>query len=322
MHGVGVGAAERHHLGHLEVQLGQRAGLVGADDVDPGEALDGRQLLHQHVAATEAHDPRREGEAGQQHQALGDHRPDAGDGAADGGVQRRVRAQLAEDQQRGGGHDQPRDQAQDLVCTPPQLRPHQRELAGLGGELVGVALGPDLLRPVPALPGGDEAARQHLVARSLGQRHRLAGQQRLVDLEGVGGQHRAVSHDLRALPQLDRVVGHDVLDADVLPLAAPHDRDVGRGEQREPVERPLGPPLLVDADPRVGDEHHAEQCVLVRPDGEDHDQQRAEDGVEAGEDVGPHDLPQRPAGATRRAVDPPVRDSLGDVGRGQAGGEC
>ena len=80
---------------------------------------------------------------------------------------------------------------------------------------------------------------------------------------------------------------------DVLALAVPHDGDVGRGQQRELVEGPLGPPLLVDADAGVGHEHDAEQGVLDRPDGQDDDQQRAEDGVEAGEDVGPDDLPQR-----------------------------
>ena len=42
-----VVAAERAHLGQPHAVLGERAGLVRAHDVDAGQALDRRQLLHQ-----------------------------------------------------------------------------------------------------------------------------------------------------------------------------------------------------------------------------------------------------------------------------------
>ena len=59
-------------------------GLVGAHDVDAGQALDGAELLDEAALAAEADDADGEGDAGQQHEALGDHGDDAGDRAADG----------------------------------------------------------------------------------------------------------------------------------------------------------------------------------------------------------------------------------------------
>ena len=49
-------------------RLGEGAGLVEADDVDPGEPLDGGQLLHQDPLAGQAHAADGEGDAGEQDQ--------------------------------------------------------------------------------------------------------------------------------------------------------------------------------------------------------------------------------------------------------------
>ena len=89
------------------VALGERAGLVEAHDVDPGEALDRGQLLHQHLAAGERHRREHEGDAGEQHEALGHHRDHAGDGRAQRGVELVV-AELAPEQQRATPGSAPR----------------------------------------------------------------------------------------------------------------------------------------------------------------------------------------------------------------------
>ena len=62
-----------------DVALGERARLVEADDVDPGQPLDRGQLLHQHPAASQRHRGDAEGQAREQDQALGHHAHDAGD---------------------------------------------------------------------------------------------------------------------------------------------------------------------------------------------------------------------------------------------------
>ena len=60
----------------------------------------------------------------------------------------------------------------------------------------------------------------------------------------------------------------------------------------------------------VGDEHDAEQRVLDRADDQDHHEHRAEDRVEAREDVGADDLAERAAGALAGVVVCAARDAL------------
>ena len=62
-----------------DVALGERARLVEADDVDPGQPLDRGQLLHEHLAAGQRHRGDAEREAREQDEALGDHADDGGD---------------------------------------------------------------------------------------------------------------------------------------------------------------------------------------------------------------------------------------------------
>ena len=54
---VGVDRAARP-ASNAMIAFGERAGLVEADDVDPGETLDRGQLLHEHLAARERDAPR------------------------------------------------------------------------------------------------------------------------------------------------------------------------------------------------------------------------------------------------------------------------
>ena len=130
---------------------------------------------------------------------------------------------------------------------------------------------PDPRRLEPAGARDDEAAREHLVARGLVERVALAGEQRLVDLEPVGGAHDAVARDLVAGAQLEQVVEHDHRrDRDLLDVPVAHDPGTRRVQHRELVERPLGPHLLEDADGGVGDEDDAERGVLDRADHHDH----------------------------------------------------
>ena len=81
---------ERHDLLDRERAVGERAGLVEADDVEAGERLDRLQPLHERAAAADARRGDREDEARQQHEALGDERDDAGDGGRDGLAGRHV----------------------------------------------------------------------------------------------------------------------------------------------------------------------------------------------------------------------------------------
>ena len=111
---------------------------------------------------------------------------------------------------------------------------------------------------------------------------------------------------------------HDLGRADLGRDAVPPYRRPRLPDHGERVQGLLRPPLLDDADARVGEDDEAEEAVLDRRD-EQHDQpQHADDRVEPGEDVRADDLGHRAAAAHRNVVDLAARDPLGDLGGGQA----
>ena len=115
--GIGIGgAADRLDRRQADLTRGDRAGLVEAQGVDPGEQLDRGQLLRQRLAAGEGDHPGDEAEAREQHEAVGHH----GDRCGNGGLERilpddRVVTELAEQQQHRRRRDDEREPAQDDV---------------------------------------------------------------------------------------------------------------------------------------------------------------------------------------------------------------
>jgi hypothetical protein len=93
-------------------------------------------------------------------------------------------------------------------------------------------------------------------------------------------------------------------------------------EDGQAVERALGPQLLAHADGGVEEEDEAEGGIGQAAGGQHGQVERGEDGVEAGEDVGPQDLQERAAGAVVDGVDlsghHPLRHLLG--GQADRGG--
>ena len=154
-------------IGHPHAVLGERSGLVGAHHVDPGQALDGGQLLDQALPAAQPDHADRERDRRHQHQALGHHRHQRADHA-----QHRLAPagaggeQLGVDDQQTRRNQQIGDELQDLVDAAAQFGFHQRELAGLLGELGGVRL--------PARPwwrGRHRCPRRRSCPTSPGRRH-------------------------------------------------------------------------------------------------------------------------------------------------------
>jgi hypothetical protein len=104
--------------------------------------------------------------------------------------------------------------------------------------------------------------------------------------------HVAVHRDLLAGAEQHDVVDHQLPWAHGPLDAVAPDLGPGLADHREAVERPLRAPLLHAADHGVGDDDHAEERDLPWPhDHHDHEE-GADDGVEAGEDVGARDLAQ------------------------------
>ena len=205
--------------------VGQGPGLVEADDVDAGQPLDGGELLHEHLAPGQAQRADEEGDAREQHQALR-HHPHEGGHRADHRVGGALVApgQLADEEDRSDDDEAPADVAQQGVDALHQLRAGLREALRLGGQPLGVGVGPDGGRLEAAGAGDDDRAGQHLGPRSLVDGVRLAGQERLVDLQAVRGD----------APDRRRAPGRP-------PAAAPGRRAPPR-RPRAPVLRRRAPP--------------------------------------------------------------------------------
>jgi hypothetical protein len=252
-----VDDGDGHHV------LGERAGLVGADDRDRPQGLDRRQLADQRVASQHPLRADRQGERHHGGQALRDHGDRHADGCQDEG-----RCRLARDRSH---HD---DEAGDHQTGDRQLLADPIE-----PDLERCVLGDDRLEHRGDLSelgrhaGPDDDARPAAV-RDLGARVRHAAPvtQRevlpvdriglLVDRLGLTGERRLLDPEVRGLDQPE-IGGHHAAGLDHHDVAR-HQldrRDLGRPtvpddahdrhrESTQRGDRPFGPVLLQKAERR------------------------------------------------------------------------
>ena len=317
--GVGGGVvSERLDEAERDLARGDRAGLVEAERVDPGEQFDRCQLLGERLAAGQGDDAGDEAEAGEKHEAVGHHRHRGGDGGLEGLLPAVLGLELTQQQQQRGRRDDDLQPLEDLVDAAAELAAREFEAAGFVGELRGVGVGPHVDGLIRAGTGRDEGSRQHLVADDLLDRIGLAGEERLVDLEAVSRRDHAVDHDLITGLELEQIVGDHATDPDLRDLVVATYPCSRRGQHGESVERAASLDLLGDADHAVGDDDAGEQGILGVAGDQDQHEERADDRVHRGEHVGPDDLCQGPYGSVGHVVDAAVGDAFVDFGRSQA----
>ena len=311
-----VAALERHETVELDVAEGEGAGLVQAHHVDPGQALHGGKLLHQHPTPGQGQGGEEERDAGEQHQAFGHHAHQGGHRAGDGfaPVARLVAAELGPHEQRGDTQDDPGDVAQEGVDALLELGAGPGEHLDLGGQAPGVGVGPHRGGLEPARARQHHRPRQHLPVGVLRDGIGLAREGRLVDLQAGGLEQDAVGGNLVAAAQLQQVVEHHLGHRELVHPSPAHHPGGGGVEQGQAVERSLGPQLLDDADEGVQHQDHGEQGVAEATGGQDRHCQHGEDGVEPGEHVGADDLADRARGGLVDLVGLPVGDPAPDVG--------
>ena len=315
---VGCAGVQSLDLLDREATLGERAGLVDAEDVHARETLHRGELLREHATAGQADHAHGERDAREQDEPLRHHGDGAGHGGRNGPAHALVRAQqLASEQQGRRRHDRVRDERQDAVDRGPELRAREGEPAGFLGQSHGVRGAAHAGGAVPARTRRYEGSRQHFVARRLQGRIRLAGQQGFVDLQPRGLERLAVHDDLVSRAEIQDVVQNHLRNGDLTLDTVAKDAGVRCRQHGEPVQRSLRPKLLHDPDQRVRDQHEAEQRVAELAHQQDHHEHRAEQGVEPGEQIRPDDLRDGPRGCGRHVVRSAGRDALGDLGRGQ-----
>lgn len=256
-----------------------------------------RQFLHKHVPPSQYHGRHREGDACQKNQPLRNHSHQSGHrvghaiGHADSG------ARLAPDEQRSHRHDAQANDLQEAVDAILQVGTHARVAPPLARYALREGLGTHSGDPEEARPRHNEAPRQHAGALALQDRHRLSGQERLVDLQAFGLEHVTVGRNLIPGRQAYNLVNHYLSDADILFRPVTDNPRCGRGEQRESIERDLCPELLSDSDNGVDHYDRPEKTISPRTKRDHADEENPEDQVEPGEDVGTNNVPRRTTGA-------------------------
>ena len=317
-----VQALRGEQLFHLQLAGGNGTGLVRAENVDAGQGLDGLHFLNEGALFRQAADAEDKGDRGEEHQPLGDHADDAGNGADHGVREIFICLVLAPEEQEPDRNDQDRDCADDAADGALHLGGGPLSCLRLFRELRGIAGISDLFRGHAAGPGGDEAAGEDGIARLFPDRLRLAGEHGFVELQAGGRQHRSVGDDLVAGAEKDDFVGHQLLHRDGLRAPVPEHGRAGGGDDGKLVDQGLDLQFLEDADAGIADDHAQKEHVLVLPGEENEEPQQKVQQVEIGEGMGPDDLAGGPGAGGGAFVhgsvldapaDFPVRESPGEI---------
>ncbi len=311
----GADRADRHLV------AGERAGLVGADHRHRSQRLHRRQSPDDGVAPRHPLDADGERDRHHRRQAFGDRGDDEADHRHEGVGQR-----IGADEHREGEADH-RDRENrrgelpgEAVHLPDQRRGHgfdRAEEAADVAELGGLAGGD---HHTGGLPRHDQGARighrravaEHRLRRhrmhTLVDRHRLAGQRRLLDPEAPRLDQPDVGGDPIPGFEENHVAGDQRFDGNRQPAAVADDRGARGDHVADRIERPFRPPFLHEADHCIGD-HHREDHRRVSDFAEQRgDHGRTEKHVD--EDVG--ELAEE---AYPCALRPRLRQPVGAVGR-------
>ncbi len=292
--------ARRDERDHPQPRLGQGARLVDAQRVDGGERLDRVQLLRQRAGARHAQRSRRVGDRDEQDEPFRDQRDHARDRRVHSVANANVLLPERDDQHGAEWHHHADEHVQEAVDRPLERRAWVPELARGARDPARVAVlahGGDDERPRSL---GHERAGQDLVALLTGDGTRLAGEDRLVELQPGRLCERPVGDDLVTGSQAHEIALDHLLHTHVPLASIADDGRSGRDQRGERIELVTGAELLPDPDPRVGDDDPQEESVAPVGEHEREDAEREQDRVEGRDDVGANDARRR---AARRGLD-------------------
>ena len=294
-------------LAHGHLILRERPGLVGADDGDASERLDRGQAADEHLPPDHPLCRQRERDRDHGRQRLG-HDGDGERRAEEQHVQERFAAEQAEaDDDDHENERRSRQQHSDPVEAQLQrgLAPLDRLQHPCDGAELGLHSGGDDDAATLAVRDGRSgvdhvravAELQLLTDEGGGlllHRKRLAGQCRLLDLEGDDFAQARIRRRPVARAQQNDVARHELARRDVVFLPVPHHRSVRRRQLPERLDRPFGAVLLHESqhgreDDDDGDDHGFRRVPEHRRQAHRHEQDQDQDVLELGE----QDLPRR-----------------------------
>ena len=256
---------QRDHPLQAHIPLGEGAGLIQAQHIHMGQALQGKQVLRQHPGSCQLGYPHRQTDGDQQHQPLGEHPQQAGGGGGHRVKHRRSPQEIClEKQEQPQRRDQEGGKAGHLPHGGQQLRVTGRCRPGLLGEPGGIVVRPHPLHLGHAGTGDDHTfGKQHL-SRRFPHRDGLPSEQGLVCLN-LAFQHQGIRRDLHPALQGDHVPQHQLLHRELPETAAPQGAGFGRGQHGDLLHQLFRMELLDDADDGVQGDDQDEQEVGPRP---------------------------------------------------------
>ena len=258
-------AFERVCLLHVHTGLGDRAGLVDAQNVHARERLNALHIMQQHLPAGKAHGPQHERNRRQHVKPLGDHADDGGNRGDDAFLQRLAGIEIALGKQ---NHADRHDRKADPFDDPVDRADHFRLLPGLDSlglarELRDIRFIPDLVEPRVAPSRHNEAAGQEFASGFFFNFVALAREKRLVDLHRTL-QDRRVRRDLIPRRQNNNIAPHQIVCRKLLLCPVSERNGMRRVEQAHLIQNALGAQLLKNADERISDNDRQKRQVAVR----------------------------------------------------------
>ena len=264
--------AAGHQVRHGHAVLGQGAGLVRAQHGGGAQCLDRVDAPRQHALTRQPPGAERREHCQHHRVFLGQH----GHRQRDAGQQRLqpVAAQQAmhQHQRQAQCKCQQREVAHQPRGLPLQRRAFHRQAAEGSPDAADFAArtgGRDMRRALPLQhqragidPRQVVAAGTHRRRRTLcgglAHRHRLAGEQRLVEQQVVGGNQQRIGRHPVAFAQQQQVAAHHVTPRDTQVLAIAHHQRARAGEVAQGLDRAFGLAFLVQRQAKR-DQHETEQ---------------------------------------------------------------
>ena len=315
---------QRQRVISLHRALGNRAGLVHAEHIHPGQRLDAVHIPGQHLAAGQPHHAHRQRHAGQQIEPLRYHTNQGGNRRIHGLLHREPQHPvLLPNQHRANRNQRHTDEFYQLIQAAHHLAAGHLVAVGLrlGGQLAGIALGSHVGQPRRAAPRHQEAARAQLCAALLRHRPCFAGDERFIGLRAAV-HHHGIRHNLVARAKLHHIILDQIIGQHGAPLTVPQAAHLPRRNQRQLVDGLFGAQLLHNADEGVPEHNPQKPHIEPRVHQRQHDRQHQKHQIEIGTDIVPHNLPGGSGLGLGRPVCLARRTARFDLGSGQAGDGC